>query len=141
MRVQTPAQQLLFSTVRIEFDIADGISTGTGFLFAYRVQDGDALFLVTNKHVVEGCSTGRLVFTLADGEQPKLGSHYRLEISDFGSAWHGHPSPNIDVAVTPFAPISGHFAAQGMRPFVKAITQALIPSPGTLARTYSPAAG
>ena len=51
MKVETAAEQLLFSTLRIETES----SVGTGAIVNHRwSEDAEGPFLVTNKHVVAG---------------------------------------------------------------------------------------
>lgn len=63
----SPPEQLVYSTVRIECEYADGRrGTGTGFFFAF-AREGDRFVpvIVTNKHVVKRRSAGRFPSTCA----------------------------------------------------------------------------
>lgn len=106
MKVDTTAKRLLFSTVRIEGSLKSGeTSVGTGFVLSHRFADyGDELFIVTNKHVVDGVEKSRLCFTRRVAEQPVLGHTFGLECGEgFGSAFHGHPDTDVDIAVMPIS--------------------------------------
>lgn len=65
MDVTSPSEQLLFSTVRIECDVANGTSTGTAFGLVHSVNNSNCMFLVTNKHVIRDAIKGRLRFIRA----------------------------------------------------------------------------
>lgn len=132
MDIQTPAQQLFFTTVRIEASSKDkeGTSTGTAFVFGYPHQDGNALFLVTNKHVVADSDTTRFFFTESDGERPIIGQRFDIELQD--QAWFGHPEPNIDITITPLIPIIIEVEKTGKHVFFKSIPHSLIPTSSQL---------
>ena len=63
MKVETIAEQLLFATLRIETNRL----VGTGFIVHHKWSENkNGLFLISNKHVVNGTTEGRLTFTLVD---------------------------------------------------------------------------
>jgi hypothetical protein len=131
MRVQTFPQQLLFSTVRIETIPAGGRDSGVGtsFVFGYSVPGkGDALFLVTNKHVVADAAEGRFFFTAEQEGGPAIGQRVDCALGDFATRWYGHEHPGIDVAVMPLVPVLGELERAGRKPFFRAIPTSLIPS-------------
>lgn len=98
-------QQLFLSTVRIESYISEGMKVGTGFVFAHEpdyLPEGQAAFyLVTNKHIVEDSEGGWFYFIGSSGAgTPALGDDVEIEMPPrFEDAWHGHPNPEVDVAV------------------------------------------
>jgi hypothetical protein len=103
----TPAEQLAHSTVRIECDVAGGISTGTGFFYSLdKNGDQHKPVIVTNKHVVAGATKGRFLLTLqsADGG-PALGRHLSFELDVFHQRWIPHPDANVDLCVMPIGPL------------------------------------
>lgn len=113
MKVQSIAEQLFFNTVRIDTVSANGaVGSGTGFLFSYKIGDQAYPFVVTNKHVVNGMQSGALTFLQKENQTPRLGDGFRLSIDDWPNAWFGHPSPDIDIAVCPFAPLENHIKEQ-----------------------------
>lgn len=121
MKVDTIAEKLLFTTLRIETaDAAGKNGTGTGFVFSYVHDSQQYPVIVTNKHVINDAANGWLTFHLmgANGE-PQLGSSHRLHVSDFAKAWHGHPDPDIDVAVMPLAPVLELLTSGGVTPFLQ----------------------
>jgi len=92
-------EQMLFTTVRITTTSAGGSGSGTGFLLAEeRAEGGTAVLLVTNKHVVEGAIEVVLHLIAANSAgAPALGRELTLRCSP--SLFHGHPDPNIDIAM------------------------------------------
>ena len=63
MQVQTIAEQLFFTTVRIDTVTANGgQGSGTGFFFTHEIGDQEYPFVVTNKHAVMGMREGALSF-------------------------------------------------------------------------------
>ncbi|GIN62530.1 hypothetical protein J27TS8_25230 [Robertmurraya siralis] len=54
MSVDILSERLLYITVRIEYTLSDGYSTGYGFFFNYPIGDENLPAIVTNKHVIEG---------------------------------------------------------------------------------------
>ncbi|MCH7697330.1 MAG: trypsin-like peptidase domain-containing protein [Chloroflexi bacterium] len=105
MKVETLAQQLLFSTVRLETVGPTGAGTATTFVFNYLKDDAAVPVLVTNKHVVERAETARFFFTASDGKEPVIGKAVGFTIEDAASQWHGHPRDEVDVAVMPLGPL------------------------------------
>lgn len=129
MEVNSIAEQLLFTTVRIEGITYKGEQkVGTGFIFSYAVEDKNYLFLVTCKHVINDTREGYLTFIKAREQKPALGESYRLKIDNFEDYWLKHKSDKIDVAILPFVPILRHILNQGVQIFFRAIPHALIPS-------------
>ena len=83
MKVETLAEQLLFSTTRIEADP----NVGTGFIVDHKwAEDKTGPFLVTNKHVVQGTKAGRLTFTISDNssevQRPLMGKSTSVTVSE-----------------------------------------------------------
>ncbi|GAP08814.1 hypothetical protein ATHL_03775 [Anaerolinea thermolimosa] len=129
MQVNTIAEQLLFTTVRIETTNPDGTGTGTAFIFNYQQEEKQYLFLVTNKHVIRGAIDGRFFFTLSDGQSPQIGQRFDIQMNKFEQQWFGHPDPEIDVAVMPLVPVLQQIQKKGKTVFYKSITHNLIPTP------------
>lgn len=109
MQVKTLAEQLFFTTVRIDTVLPNGAQgAGTGFFFAHTLQNGNSyLFLVTNKHVVMGMREGQLSFLKKKDDLPTLGDAFQFHINpqDWPHLWFGHPAQDIDIAVCPAVPI------------------------------------
>jgi hypothetical protein len=128
MQVNTIAEQLLFTTVRIEATTPTGISAGTAFIFSYQQEEKQYLFLVTNKHVIKGAIDGRFFFTLSDGKSPQIGQRFDIQMNQFEQQWFGHPDPEIDVAIMPLVPVLQEIEKLGKKVFYRAITHDLIPN-------------
>lgn len=135
MQVKTIAEQLFFTTVRIDTVAANGAQgAGTGFLFAYKVGEQAFPFVVTNKHVVMGMREGTLSFLQRRDALPTLGNGFRLRIDDWPQAWFGHPSPDIDIAICPFSPLEEHIKRQhNVDLFYRFVVSDTIPTPQQVA--------
>lgn len=65
MQTSSIAEQLLFTTIRIETISPNGATgVGTSFIFSLQREGVTYLFLVTNKHVIAGTLIGTLSFTI-----------------------------------------------------------------------------
>jgi hypothetical protein len=130
MQAKSVSEQLFFTTVRIDTVAANGEQgAGTGFLFAHKVGEQHFSFVVTNKHVVMGKSEGTLSFLQRRDMLPSLGNGFRLSIENWPLAWFGHPSPDIDIAVCPFAQIEAHIKQQhNIELFYRFVTSDMIPT-------------
>lgn len=110
----TVSEQLCYSTVRVECDIG----TGTAFYFQFAVDATTQVpLLITNKHVVEGAKTGRLLVHLAGPDRAPSGKHLGFEIADFAKAWFPHPDPQLDLCALPMANILTEATKMGHSPF------------------------
>lgn len=123
MRVETFADQLFFTTVRIEAECPSGSWVGTGFVYAVETNKGTAHFVVTNKHVLEAAETVTVRMIQQDAAGgPRLGQATQITIQDFGAtAWSGHPDPSVDVAVMPAAAVLEAMASSGAAPFFRSV--------------------
>ena len=129
MEANSPAEQLFFTTVRIDtIDASGNAGSGTGFIVAHRYKDNNYPFVVTNKHVVNGMKKGGITFLKKDGEKPKLGDAFRIENDDFENLWFGHEDDEIDIAICPLAPLEKHINSLDVEIFYKNIGSDLIPS-------------
>lgn len=118
MIVDTLAEKLLFTTIRIETATNAGVrGTGTGFFYLYAEAGQNYPFIVTNKHVVAGVDRGWITFHKGANGKPLLGMTHRIEVTDFAQSWHGHPGHDIDVAVMPCAPVLDALEQHGATPF------------------------
>jgi len=132
MEVSSIAEQLLFTTVRVETVDTSGVEgVGTSFIFNYVLKGKDnvsAPFVVTNKHVISNAKKGRLTFIQARDGKPLLGTSYRLNIDNFENIWFGHPNKNIDVTIAPIAPLIDHVTKAGANIFFRTVGTDLMPS-------------
>lgn len=130
MQVESLAEQLFFTTVRVDTVAQNGgQGSGTAFFFSYKKGEETYPFVVTNKHVVMGMSDGKLTFLQRQDQTPQLGQGFSLRIDGWQEVWFGHPSPDIDVAICPFAPIESHIKEQhGIDLFYRYVSDEMIPT-------------
>ncbi len=130
MQAKSIAEQLLFTTVRVETAGPRHAGVGTAFIIQVPREGGDVLALVTNKHVIAGADQCTLTLTLADESgDPSLGRTYSLSLPDVTRFFVGHRDDDIDVAAAPFVPILEELQRKGIRPFFRAVPSELIPAP------------
>jgi hypothetical protein len=129
MDPKTFAEQLLFSTVRVEVETKAGKGTGTGFMLNYEDNGKTYPFLITNKHVASSTEKTTLTFTRGKDGKPILGLGATVCCpQDCKLNWFGHPNAKIDVAVAPLVPLLSIFASIGIQIFYRGIPNNLIPS-------------
>ena len=127
MKIETGAEQLLFSTLRIETPS----SVGTGFIVQHPLKDGQGLCLVTNKHVIESTKEGRLTFTRLRLESgvavPDLGQSEKVQLTGDEWKWTGHPSGDVDITAMPLVPLLDALGKAGKQVFFKSVPTNIIP--------------
>ncbi|AVX90129.1 serine protease [Pseudomonas koreensis] len=132
MQIETIAEQLFFTTVRIDTVSPTGNQgSGTGFFFTYKLGDVDYLFVVTNKHVVLGMREGQFSFLKQKDNLPTLGDGFNLRMGsqDWQNMWYGHPDADIDIAVCPAAPLLDYVKKQhGTDLFIRSVDTSMIPN-------------
>lgn len=83
---KTPAEQLLYCTVRLELK---GGSVGTGFIFQFKVNDTYIPVIITNKHVIGTEENIEVCFSL----------HVRSSTNSinvcYKPKWHYHPDYDL----------------------------------------------
>lgn len=129
MNQKVPIHQLLYSTLRIEAQLSDNkVSVGTGFIVMYECEGQQYLFLVTNKHVIDGAKTARFFFTKADmNNNPLLGQRFDVNIVDFDKSWHFHPLGE-DIAISPIGSWFEQIKSMGEKVYFRSIPLSLIPT-------------
>lgn len=130
MQIDSIAEQLFFTTVRVDTVAQNGDSgSGTAFFFSYKRGETTFPFVVTNKHVVVGMREGALSFLQRRDQAPQLGQGFRLRIDQWQESWFGHPSPDVDIAICPFAPLESHIKQQhGLDLFYRFVSNEMIPT-------------
>lgn len=137
LRLNSQIDHLLYSTTRIEAYLPDGrTSIGTGFFMAFMPDPDtpDRYFpaLITNRHVVEGATGGRILLHEAnvksDGTRQPSGTRVYSEIADFSNAWVTHPDPEVDLAGAPLGKMIRDFEHMRRPLFFMQIGENLIPS-------------
>ncbi len=91
---------LFLSTVRIETIYPDGSrGVGTGSILIDRRGESPYIFIVTNRHVVEGGTSGVITLQRKIGTEFDIGNPVIVEIERYESLWEYHPDDDIDVAI------------------------------------------
>jgi hypothetical protein len=134
MRPETVKEQLFFVTVRIETVKGDQKKVGTGFILEYRPVGASSTekFIVTNKHLIEGATSGNFFFIRSDGKNPQLGKKYDFYFDHFDKYWFKNPDPAIDVAIMPLDPILEELHKRDWKIYYRSVDERLIPSPEEL---------
>ena len=127
-----PTEQLLYSTVLIRVETADGGGTGTGFFFCFEYDDNrSAKVIITNKHVVRGAIRGEFRFHLGTIDQGKFvptGDSAKFKFDKFEDSWFNHPDPEIDLCAVPVGPLLEYAANQGQQIFHVYLDDSIVPS-------------
>ena len=127
----SPFEKLAFSTIRIECDLANGgVSTGTGFFFRFaEIGDRSVPAIVTNKHVVNGSTKGRLLFTLSkENGDADVTNSFLWTVDNFGQSWIPHPDPNVDLCAMPIGQLITEGLKIGKKLFFICLDWSLLPS-------------
>lgn len=124
------SEKACFATMRIEASIPpSSISTGTGFLFYYRVDDHIHIpCLITNKHVIDGSSTTTIVISCTQSNG--VITHEKVRVAT--NRWIKHQDPEIDLCLLPMQPVYGALKSQGKTPLVIPLDESLIPTQAQL---------
>ena len=135
------AEFVQLTTIRIETEIPNGKSTGTGFFLSLKNNKSDNTHvpvIVTNKHVVKNAIKGKLRFSLkdADGNQIK-GQYFDLIINDFEKLWIMHPEVDIDLCILPIANIHREIQKANKDLFYTIMTVDDIPSSTEIENEFS----
>jgi hypothetical protein len=95
--------RLLYGVTRIEAETTDGdLALGTSFLYCHQPAEGSPVnLLITNNHVVEDTTTGRIEFhefeRTPTNHYKRSRNRLRLSISDFAKQWISHPNKDVDL--------------------------------------------
>lgn len=123
-------EQLCYSTVRIECDNGYGQTAfGTGFFFRYEIEGKEPfLAIVTNKHVVQGMTTGKFIMTAANADGEPINTlHYPITVSDIQRYIRSHPAADVDLCALPVAPVFRAADKQGIHLYYNSLSAQLIP--------------
>ncbi len=132
----TPSEQLLHSTIQIVCDYGTGNrSYGTGFFFAlFPSGDRNVPIIVTNKHVVDGSTTGHVKLTSRkDDGSADLTNFIDVDIPEFPTRWIPHPSHEVDLTVMPVGSMLNNLIGGGKKAFIVHLDPSLIPTDTNLA--------
>jgi hypothetical protein len=127
------SEQITYSTVRIECDYQDQTSgTGTGFFFQFLKDEttgNHVPVVITNKHVINGATKGRLIFTKANANNEPLDTqHFEVYFDNFETLWRKHPDDNVDLCAMPIAPFLNEANEKGERLFYISLDKSILPT-------------
>ncbi len=131
MKIETPAEKVLYCTLRIETEgqEPDQVRAGTAFIFSLTDSEQEPFpCIITNKHVVHGAQRGHFFFTVKKQGKPKMGKRIDIRMDNFEAQWYGHPDPDIDVAAMPLGPLVRETQQAGTEIFWSYLDQKLIPT-------------
>lgn len=105
------AEQLIYTTVRLEGKTANGTSVGTGFYFMHQ----NRIFIITNKHVVDGVIEGHFVAHKGKyiNNERQLVDGNGVSLPFTGASFIGHPDPKVDVAAMNISDVINRMDATG----------------------------
>ena len=108
---KTVSEQLMFSTLAIRTDRG----SGSGFIYQEDISDGTHIpMLITNKHVIEGCSQISLTFHLSDSGKP---SDRKYTIVSQQPVHVGHFDAGVDLCAVLLAPYFDALLSLELQPF------------------------
>lgn len=127
------SEQITYSTVRIECDYQDQTSgTGTGFFFQFLKDETTGRHIpvvITNKHVINGATKGRLIFTKANANNEPLDTqHFEVYFDNFEKFWRKHPDNNVDLCAMPIAPFLTEADKKGEKLFYISLDKKILPT-------------
>ena len=128
MNLNNIGNQLLFTTVQIEGNTKNGMTTGTGFIFTREVPDQNAVepFLITAFHVVEPIQQGSIRFTMAKKDEPNLDKTYT---ASFDSTFFKNSKLGLlDIAAVKIGPFLNSFNDKPDKIFYRTIDSSMIPT-------------
>ena len=135
------AEFVQHTTIRIETEIPNGISTATGFFLSLKNNEEDHTHvpvIVTNKHVIKNAIRGKLRFSIKDSEgNPINGQYFDLIIDNFESIWIKHPEKDVDLCILPIANIHREIQKASKDLFYTMLTVKDIPSKNEMETEFS----
>ncbi len=121
---------MIYSTVRVvAFKGTTQIGTGTGFYYRVDINaDRVAVFVVTNKHVLEGADSVVFAVHLADASNAaKPSSKFEMCQVTFDGGVLPHPTPSVDLVAISIVPLGDALTNSGRRPFILTMSKENIP--------------
>ena len=122
------ADKLYYST----FKINGNNSVGTGFFYIHVFGDLVKIFLVTNRHVVEDCQFGSIIFHASKNGYPnkalEVGKRVTVNLNSaqWKHWWKFHPDQNVDIAILDFTIIEKQLDERKQYVFYKAMSSDLL---------------
>lgn len=131
------ASEIPYLTVQLVGITPQGESIGTGFFFKYKKR----LFIVTNKHVVNGVTGGDLLLLKEqtddqNNKKPVLGEYFSLSFNS--DSFIGHPDTGVDVAVMNISTNIVDAESDGHQVFWKNLAKENIPDQEDIDKKLSP---
>lgn len=133
MNLEDLSTQLLFTTVPLWVRKAQGVATGTGFIYNVPVTNDPSRsipLLVTNYHVVEGALEAVIEMVERDGTEPILQKRVRAQIEP--AVLLARTDAKLDVAIVPLGPLLNQLEANKRPVFFRAVDPTIVPSPEVL---------
>lgn len=113
MNIEKLSDKIFYSTIKIETKDQQGnLGSGTGFFVFKRVdKDHIAIFLVTNKHVIENTESGKLIFHEGkDEKMSALKGNEKIELElgslDWSNLWFYSSDKDLDLVIAPIIPLT-----------------------------------
>ena len=123
------SELLTYTTVKI---VCDNGSVGTGFVIELcRTDDGSMPVIVTNKHVVLGCSKYQYEMCITNPDGKPIDTQ-AIRFEGLISDWILHPDSEIDLACLPIGHFINTSIENGIKPFYRSFDTSLIPSVKTV---------
>lgn len=127
----TIAEQLLFSTVRIQVQWdSDRSGTGTGFFFDFPLDEQKRIpVIITNKHVVADSLLGQFQLheaEIKDGQAKPSGKFFTVALDQFSRRWIPHLNQNVDLCAMLFQPLRVEAARQNKVIFNISLDKSLV---------------
>jgi hypothetical protein len=129
----TTSEKIAYSTIRIECnDVKGNTITGTGFFYKFienRQENTYLPVIITNKHVMKGAKTGKLVFTTGiDDDTPHDSTHFVYIVDDIEDKCIMHSDPDVDLCAFPYTEIIEAARAKNVKLFLTSLTRSIIPT-------------
>lgn len=125
---QKLTEELGYSVARIECETSAGVQCGTGFFFAFLLENGKrSPCLITSRHVVSGARSGRFFVPRkgADG-QPLPDQPLECRLADFEDKCHPHPDPSVDLVLVFIGPSLQALRTQGQEACISYLSRSAI---------------
>lgn len=132
----TQFEELYFTTTKIEYqkEINENEKKirnnckATGFFYS-RLYNGKIYnFLVTNRHVADGCISPSITIHENRIDRFHLGNKIQINLDDYKIGWFFHKNINVDIAFIPIDNILNNLHKNGVDFYFKSISSKIIPN-------------
>lgn len=122
MLVETIAEQLYFTTVRLSSRAGEQCFGATGFIYSVPTDKGSVRILVSNRHVLD-IDLDELVVAMIAGKdgKPDYGTAAVVDMSQMLPSVIAHPDEDVDVAALPLGPVLNQASQLGVEPFYRCV--------------------